>query len=103
MQEYVKEVIEMVNDLVIAKIKCIQAEADETKMMADTGAASKGYNDAMEEVGSLDDQVKIAKERAIELITAARKYIAESGKDEDEAKAFIQVVHFLMLLRIGSK
>jgi hypothetical protein len=93
----------MTNILIIAKIICIQAEADATKMMADTGAASKGYNDAMEEVVRLDDQVKIAKERALELITAARKYIVDSGKDEDEAKIFIQVALLLTLLRIGSK
>jgi hypothetical protein len=93
----------MTNNLIIAKIKCIQAEADATKMMADTGAASKGYNDAMEEVCRLDDQVKIAKEKALELITAARKYLVESGKDEDETKIFIQVVLLLTLLRIGSK
>ena len=95
--------IEITNNLIVAKIKCIQAEADATKMMVDTGAASKEYNDAMEQVGRLDNEVKIAKEKAIELITAARKYIVESGKDEDEARIFIQVVLFPTLLRIGSK
>ena len=82
----------MTNNLIIAKIKYIQAEADSTKMMADAGAASKEYHDAMAEVTRLDDQVKVAREKAKKLITAAQKYIAESGKDETEAKRFIEVV-----------
>jgi len=82
----------MINNLIIAKIKYIQAEADSTKMMADAGAASKEYHDTMAELGRLDDEVKAAKEKAKKLITAAQKYIAESGKDETEAKRFIEVV-----------
>jgi chemotaxis regulatin CheY-phosphate phosphatase CheZ len=69
----------------------IQAEADNFKIQAEAGATTRELQDALVEYTRLHDEAKAAHAKAKELVAAAQKYLADSGKDEHEAQQFIDV------------
>jgi hypothetical protein len=75
----------------VAKIKCIQAEADKALVLAEAGLASQELTNAQAEVARLDVEQTSAKTKAKALLNAARKILAETGRDDTEANVFITV------------
>lgn len=84
----------MKENLTIAKIKCIQAEADVFQVNAEAGAASQEFYESLAEYEGLDREMVAAKTKAEELIAAARKHLAEAGKSEEESLQLCQVTFY---------
>jgi hypothetical protein len=88
---FIQEAIQTMDAYAVAKIKCIQAEADKALVLAEAGLASQELTNAQAEVARLDVEQTSAKVKAKALLTAARKILAETGRDDAEANAFITV------------
>jgi hypothetical protein len=91
LQAYVEEAIQKMDDLAVAKIKSIQADADNDLVRAEAGLALQGYNDALEEYARIEDELVKARSKAQELMKAARTYLDELGMSEHEQEHLMTV------------
>jgi len=82
----------LTDDIIVHKIKLIQAEADHIQVQAEAGNVSREMNDAMAEFASLDERNNAAKARANELVKVATKNLADAGKSEEETTELLNVI-----------
>jgi hypothetical protein len=81
----------LTDDIIVHKIKLIQAEADHIQVQAEAGNVSREMNDAMAEFATLDERSNAAKTKANELSKVATKNLTDAGKSEEETAELLNV------------
>jgi len=90
----------MVDKIIAAKIQAIQAEADFTAVVKEADQSTKELQDALAELGRVDDEQLRKKDEAKTLFKEAQKIFKETGKSEDEMAELLAVVYFLIFLMV---
>jgi hypothetical protein len=75
----------------IAKLKCIQAEADHLQLQAEAGAATLEYQNASAEYGRLDEELNNMKKVAADLHKITIQVCEAAGKTSDEGSELFRV------------
>lgn len=91
-QEYVKETMQLTDDIIVAKMKCIQAEADQSKVTAEAGNASQELEEAIIQYRVCDEKTKAASAIAKQLMKEIQKNLFDLGKTPEEGQALIAVL-----------
>jgi hypothetical protein len=93
-QSHIKKGLQLADDIVVGKIKSIQAEADRDLVDAEATQQAKELTEARLRLAKIQDDAEAAMNDARKLFNELSTHLAEAGKDEEESQQILNVPLF---------